>query len=111
MLASIDRLASKAAIIFDSFLVLSMVLVYKNIHIHRWICRVFEFLGKHSMNIFLFHTFIFSHWFKQEIYASRNPLIIFLTLLVSCVVISIILEYIKKIIHLKIIINKIDSLI
>ena len=98
VLASIDRLASKAAIIFDSFLVLSMVLVYKNIHIHRWICRVFEFLGKHSMNIFLFHTFIFSHWFKQEIYASRNPLVIYFTLLLACIVISITLEKIKKLI-------------
>ena len=54
------------------------------------------FLGKHSMNIFLFHTFIFYFWFQNIIYASRNPIIIFFTLLAICIPISIVLEWMKR---------------
>ena len=54
------------------------------------------YLGKHSMNIFLFHTFIFYFWFQDFVYSSRIPIIIFLTLLAICLPISIVLEWIKK---------------
>lgn len=55
-----------------------------------------SFLGKHSMNIFLFHTFIFVFWFQDFIYCSRNPIVIFFTLLFICIPISMLLEWIKK---------------
>ena len=53
------------------------MIVYKNIQLKNPLYNALIFIGKHSMNIFLFHTFIFSHWFRDEIYASRNALIIY----------------------------------
>lgn len=88
-----------------------MVIVYKNIQLKKPLYNALIFIGKHSMNIFLFHTFIFSHWFRDEIYASRNPLTIFLLLLSTCITVSIILEYIKHVIHFETLINKLNSLL
>lgn len=59
---------------------------------------VLSFIGKHCMNIFLFHTFIFSLWFSSFIYGPRNPLIIYMLLLVICFFISVIIEKGKKIV-------------
>lgn len=52
------------------------------------------------MNIFLFHNFIYLSYFQDFIYASRNPVIIFFTLLVACIPISIAINYIKRVIHI-----------
>lgn len=97
--ASVDRLFTKEPILFDAFLVLSMVIVYKNIHLPALIGNSLSFLGKHSMNIFLFHTFIYYYWFKDFIYYTRNPLLIFMILLSVCLVISMGIEYLKKVLH------------
>lgn len=107
----IERIFSKEPILHDSILVLVMVIVYKNIQLKKPLYNALIFIGKHSMNIFLFHTFIFSHWFRDEIYESHNPLIIFLLLLSTCIIISIILEYIKRAIHFETLLKKLNSLL
>ena len=56
---------------------------------------IFSFLGKHSTNIYMVHTFLFSYWFPQFIYAPRYAILIFLLLLLCSLVISIVLEFIK----------------
>lgn len=71
---------------------------YKLLYIPKIIKDIFSFLGKHSMNIFLFHTFIFLYWFKDFIYYTRNPIIIFFSLLIPCLIISIAIEKIKAVI-------------
>lgn len=81
----------------DGLIMLMLVMTYMSIKWPDWILTTMAFLGKHSMNIFLFHTFIFSHWFKDFIYSSRNPFIIFFLLLGICVIISVFLEQIKKV--------------
>ena len=48
------------------------------------------------MNIFLFHTFIYYYYFEQFIFYSRNPIIIYSTLLAICLIISVIIEIVKK---------------
>ncbi len=53
-------------------------------------------LGKHSFNIFLFHTFIFSYYLKSFIYGFRNPILIFIALLSMCLLISIFIEFLKS---------------
>ncbi|PID27524.1 MAG: acyltransferase [Candidatus Cloacimonadota bacterium] len=58
--------------------------------------KILQFTGKHSFNIFLFHTFIYLYYFKNFIYISKNPLIILITLLLICLFISIIMEFILK---------------
>ena len=83
-------------LLIDCFITLGLVQVYRAFSLPAVLSKGLVFLGKHSMNIFLFHTFIFYFWFRDFIYASRNPLIIFLTLLVVCVIISMLLEQVKK---------------
>ena len=58
--------------------------------------NVFSFLGKHSANVYMVHTFLFSYWFPQFIYAPKYAILIFLLLLSCSLAISIVLEFIKK---------------
>ena len=91
-----ERLFNKYPLMMDGLITLSLVMVYSSIKWPDKLLSAMSFIGKHSMNIFLFHTFIFSHWFKEFIYASRNPIIIFCLLLAICVAISIVLEQLKR---------------
>lgn len=59
--------------------------------------QVLLFLGKHSMNIFLVHTFIRQYFWKDYVYASGYFAINFLALLLPSLVISIIMEWLKKV--------------
>lgn len=56
---------------------------------------VFSFLGKHSANMYMVHTFLFSYWFPQFIYAPKYAILIFLLLLLCSLAISLALEFIK----------------
>ncbi len=69
--------------------------------------RVFEVLGKHSGNLFMFHTFIYAYYFKDFIYGFYHPVIILLILLIVCLVISWTIERLKHILRL----NKVQGLL
>jgi len=86
----------------DPILAIEIVLLYKRLNITNSKFRAsLQFLGKHSMNIFLFHSFIFEYYMKDIIYYTGNPLIIFAELLAICLVISMLIEKLKHIcIHL-----------
>lgn len=58
--------------------------------------KLLEFIGIHSFNIFLFHTFIYYYYFADLIYAFKNPLLIFALLLIVCLLISVVIEALKK---------------
>ena len=107
---SVERFVAKDVFLFDSVLTLSMVMAYKSIKLPDLISNLLEFVGKHSMNIFLFHTFIYYYWFRDFIYASRNPIVIYLQLLIICLLISVGIELLKKIIRFNIMVNHIDKL-
>lgn len=86
-------------LITDTFVCLAIILLYNSISYRdNYMCNFFCVLGKHSMNIFLFHTFIFAYYFESFIYSSRNPIIICLLLLGICLAISVLIEKIKDII-------------
>lgn len=85
-------------------------MAYKSIKIPALISYLLEFVGKHSMNIFLFHTFIYYYWFRDFIYASRNPMVIYLLLLLICLLISVGIELLKKIIRFNIMVKHVDNL-
>lgn len=53
-------------------------------------------LGKHSMNIFLMHTFIFGIYLSKFSYALKYPPLILLQLLLVCLGFSIVLEKCKQ---------------
>lgn len=87
-----------------------MVMSYKSINLPDVMVKALAFLGKHSMNIFLFHTFIYYMWFQDIIYITRNPLVIFLELLTACLLISVFLESIKKLIRFDTLIARIQNI-
>lgn len=81
----------------DWALALSMIMMYKSLGaISVWLERMLVFIGKHSMNIFLFHTFIYGYYWSDLIYWSRNPFVIFFTLLSICIVVSVVIELLKS---------------
>ena len=84
----------------DRFLAFEIVLLFTAIKSKiSLIMTILTFIGSHSMNIFMFHTFIYYYYFEDFIYYTRNPLLIFLTLLVVCLILSMGIEYLKKKLH------------
>lgn len=63
-----------------------------------WVKKALEFIGVHSFNIFLFHTFIYYYYFPNFIYAFHYPVLIFAVLLGICLVISVGIEALKRVI-------------
>lgn len=61
--------------------------------------KVLYFLGKHSMNIFLIHTFIRWIWLRDFIYSFRYPLLIVAVLLGISLVMSMAVEALKKLLY------------
>lgn len=95
-------------LVFDTVITILIVLTYKNIKLHPNLAKSLEFCGKHSFNIFLFHTFLFYLYIPQIIYWHRNPVIIFITLLFLCIPISMGIEYGKRKIGYYTLLNKIN---
>ena len=62
----------------------------------KYVRNILNFLGKHSMNIFLIHTFIRHYYFKDFIYSFKYSIVIVLVLLGISLAISILIEFIKK---------------
>ena len=84
-------------ILYDSLLAVLTIVFFKHLSVPKIVHRAFSFVGKHSMNIFLTHTFIYLYWFRDYIYMSRCPLAVFLFLLFSCLLVSIILNKVKEV--------------
>lgn len=55
-----------------------------------------EFLGKHATNIFLIHTFIYLNFHGNIIYSFKDSWKIMSVLLGICLVLSVVLEFLKK---------------
>lgn len=87
--------------------VLIVVLTVRNI---QYLRESFIFLGKHSMNIFMIHTFIFYYFFHDQLYSLKNPILIYSVLLLCSMLISMIIEYGKSKLGFYSLINKIDSI-
>jgi hypothetical protein len=97
---------SSLNIVWDVVIVGVGVSAYVQMHFPQFIARTLGFLGKHSFNIFLFHTFIFYYFFHDYVYWSRNPLCIYLTLLAVCIPISMFIEWSKQYFHINQLQNK-----
>lgn len=92
----IVRNFTKFALILDSLTAIFVVLLYKRLHFGPYTHRGLRFLGRHSFNIFLFHTFIYFFYLPQFIFWSRNPFIILITLTSFCITLSVVVEYLKE---------------
>jgi len=71
----------------------------------------FAYLGNHSMNIFMIHTFICNYFFSGFIYSLKYPILIFIVLLMISLSISVILEFVKTKIGIYLLVNKINFII
>ena len=94
VLLSVVRNFSGMICVIDTLLCLTLAIFLYQVRPQGLVQKFFIQLGKHSQNIFLFHTFIYLYWFNEETYITRNPVIIFLQLTAICYVISI--EFIKQ---------------
>lgn len=84
---------------FDAFFAFAIILFsYMVLSSIPKLSKCFEILGKHSANIFMFHTFIYSYYFSNIIYSLRYSLAIYVFLALVCLLISVVLEKIKKVI-------------
>ena len=90
------RNSSTHNLFIDSWLTLLIYVIYLNMNISQNAKKIMQILGKHSFNIFLFHTFIYYYWFRNLLYSLNNPILIFLTLLVVTLVISVGMELVKN---------------
>ena len=61
------------------------------------VSKVLEFAGKHSMNIFLTHTFIYYYFYDDFIYSFHYSVLIFTVLLLLSLGVSIGIGVIKKV--------------
>lgn len=66
--------------------------------ISRILCVIFAFFGKHSMNIFVFHSFIRVHLLNEYIYSFKIPALTIIVLFAISLGASIIFELVKKLI-------------
>ena len=91
------RMHSSYTVLWETIICAWGVFLYKqNSHV-RIISDALSFLGRHSFNIFLFHTFIYLYYFHNLVFWSSNPIVIFLTLLAVCIIISIFIEFLKTV--------------
>jgi peptidoglycan/LPS O-acetylase OafA/YrhL len=61
-----------------------------------WLKSVMVFAGKHSFNIFLFHNILYETYWPKFFYSLGAPVVSFAALMSASVVISILLEMLKK---------------
>ena len=95
--AYFDQGLTHAMSVIDSFASVSIALfvtaVSKTIQ-HSFLSL--QFVGRHSMNIYLLHTFVFSYFFHDFVYHFENPLIIFIIVFSTSLAVSMCLEFIKR---------------
>lgn len=72
---------------------------------------VLGFLGKHSINIYLMHTFVFYYFFKEQIYNIQSKFLIFIVVLGICLLFSVALELLKKKLKYGRLVEKVANLI
>ena len=88
-----------------------MLSIFVAVFTTRTSCKLplFIFLGRHSMNMYMVHTFIFAYFFHDFIYGFKYPIFIFVALLLSSLAVSIVLEYGKRRLGLYSLLNYISS--
>jgi hypothetical protein len=75
------------------FIILSIVGICRLTH-RKF--RFLQYVGRHSMNMYLIHTFIYGYFFAEFIYGFKYPVLIFAVLFVITLLVSICIEFMKK---------------
>lgn len=92
---------------FDSLFAFSIIIFsYFLLSAIPYLNKLLELLGRHSANIFMFHTFIYSYYFSQFTYSLSYSLLIYIVLVTVCLLISVVIEFIKDKIKYKYLFKK-----
>lgn len=75
------------------FLVLFVICLCRQFNLKM---KFLAFVGKHSMNMYLLHTFVGAYFFSNFIYGFKYPLIIFLVQFGINLALSVTLEFLKE---------------
>lgn len=85
---------------WDGFAAMYMIVIsYIYILNGKWIVKGLGFLGKHSMNIFLIHSFYRDVFFHEFTYSFYYAWLDYIVLMANSLVTSIVLEWFKKLIR------------
>ena len=85
---------------WDGFAAMYVIVIsYIYILNGKWIVKGLGFLGKHSMNIFLIHSFYRDVFFHEFTYSFYYALLDYIVLMAISLVTSIVLEWFKKLIR------------
>lgn len=79
----------------DVLLCYLLASIYNNIELSKYLTGFLAFCGKHSFNIFLFHTF-FLRIIPNFVFWSSNPVVAYITFFCLCIITSKTLELLKK---------------
>ena len=89
--------------IIDALIALNLIILIW-IFIRGNFFKGMAFLGKHSANIYIIHTYIYLFYFKDFSYALKYPPLILVQLITVCLIFSIVFEKFKE--YIRIIFNK-----
>lgn len=105
--AMVGRMAGIYADPYIAFLLACMVAIMtKKMH---YLMPLMAYLGKHSMNMYMVHTFIFAYFFHNFIYSFQYPIFIFLALLLSSLGVSVVLEILKTKLKFYVLVSRITN--
>ena len=104
------RLYLHHKVYFDGFFAVPVILTaYLLLSRVPVLSKVLEQLGIQSGAIFMFHTFIFSRYFKDFIYSFKYAVFIYIILTVICYLVAVGLQYLKKLIRYDKLVKKLTT--
>lgn len=105
--AMVGRMAGIYADPYIAFFLACMVtIITKKM---RYKMPLMAYLGKHSMNMYMVHTFIFSYFFHDFIYGFKYPILIFSVLVLSSLAVSVVLEALKTQLKFYVLVGRITN--
>lgn len=82
--------------VFYSFYALAMIVAFTIAPKLEIVSMTFTYLGKHSMNMWMIHTWFAYYLFHDFVYGFKYPLFIFTGLILMSFISSIVVDYISK---------------
>lgn len=96
--------------VYDALIMVTGAYVYQHIGGFDKVKNVLAFFGKYSMDMFLIHGFFYKWWMHDIVYATKNPFIIYITLVAISLIVAIVIEKTKQVIGFNRLINNLRSL-
>lgn len=88
-------LPSKITIITDILFTPTIIIGTINLSSHL-LSKLLEYMGQHSMNLWLIHSFFIYHYCKSITFINTSPIIMFLVVIICSLGCSLIIDFIKQ---------------